>query len=543
MDENKITPELDNVENADEVKEESAATDSADTAEVIAETVDETAEAGEEVSTEDADIIENPVTEEEVELGQPETPKKKKRKGLKIVLGIIIAIILGFVALVVAAYVSMNSDAKLGVDVDEPAITVDDIDVNAGEYLYTYSYFANYYSSYYTADQLQEYATEQIIYVNSLYKKAVEKGYTLSDEDYAEINEVLASVEEQAEAYSITADEMIEQYYFCEGYTVDMFKKYLEKEYLANKYYADEVEVIQSGYEGDKAVAAVEKEYNSDRTMYDLSNASYVYFAATDEGIDEKVAAIVSKVESGKTFAEAVDSAAEIKSLSGYTKSVVETKFSAEVADWLFSIKDNSYVNGAGAVTSIVEGEVIYIVYVDDEPGRDEQIPVTVDYIVVKSDTDTTVKSEDELLLAAKAKATTILNEFEGTKKTTDDFFALQDTYNNAGDSLISGNYFEDMVNDGTYDDAVAAWAFDSARQVGDYALVAGDGCYYVLFFTQKDENPVWYQNILDALLTDAVSSWSEEIIKSFEDATVMHEDVINAVVEYIGAKYSGSSY
>lgn len=543
MDENKITPELDNSAETENAQEqpvtENAETVDENAVETSAET--ETQETETDVIVE-SDVIEA-VAEEEIDLGKPETPKKKKRKGLKIVLGIFIAIVLCFVGLIVAAIIYVNSNTpKLSVDVDEVAVSVGDAEVNAGEYLYVYSYYNSYYSSYYTPEQIVGYATEQLVYVNSLYKKAVESGYTLDEKDYAEINDTIASVEKQAEEYSITTDEMIEKYYFCDGYTLDMFKKYLEKEYLANKYYNDEVEKIQSAYKGDNALEIMEKEYKSDKVTYDLSNASYAYFDATEEGVQDKVDAIISKVNSGTAFADAVGSADDVKSLKSYTKAVIESNFSADVAKWLFEIKDGAYVNGAGAVKSFTDSDVIYIVYINGEPYRNEEIPVTVDYIVVKADTDTTVKSESELLLAAKATASSIVKEFEATEKTANDFFSLADKHSKGENKLISADSYEKATSDAAYDEAVKAWMFDSARKVGDYALVEGDGCYYILYFTQKDDNAVWYQSVETALLNKDLTKWSQDITAAYKDVTTENEDVINAVVDYVKALSSSSS-
>lgn len=548
MDENKITPELDNTTETQD-SQVNPETEEIAEAQAVAESVEvdsetdvtedndngDAADASEENAA--ADVIES-VQEDEVYLGQPEAPKKKKRKGLKIVLGIFVALVLCFVALIVGAIIYVNNATKLSVDADEPAITIDDVEINAGEYIYMYSYFSGYYSSYYTPEQIAEYATEQLIYVNSLYKKAVEAGYTLSEEDTAEIDKVIASVEQQAEAYSVTVDEMVEDY-FCEDYTVDMFRAYLEKEYLANKYYADETTKIQSKYTGKDAVDVIEKEYNSNKTAYDLSDASYAYFDATEEDAQATVDAIIAKVKAGSSFEDAVKAVkadASIKSLKGYTMSVIESNFSQDVAKWLFAMENGAYVNGTGSVTSIADEEVIYVVYANGEPYRNEQIPVTVDYIKVEADTDTTVKSEDELLAAAKATASKILKDFEATEKTADDFYALADTYNKGDNKLISGDKFADIIDDGTHEEALAAWAFDANRKVGDYALVEGDGCYYIVFFAEKNEHAVWYQSVAEVLLNADLSTWSESIIATYEDVTVKHDDVINAVIKYLTA-------
>lgn len=554
MDENNITPELDNTNETEDTQVQSVAADDAETAQAEETVAEEKSDFEQFMSaSENNENVEESgkeaETEEEVALAQDEKPKKKKRKALKVVIGILVAVLVAFVALMVVAIISMDEDsAELSVDADAPAITIDDVEVNAGEFVYMYSYFNSYYSSYYTSEQLLEYATEQLVYVNSLYKKAVEAGYTLSEDDYAEIDATIASVEESAETYSITVDEMLADYYFCEGYTVDMFRKYLEKEYLANAYYEDEIAVIEEQYyTGEDSASLIEKEYNDNKTAYDLSNASYYYFDSTEEGAQDTVDAIIAKVEAGTSFADALATVADVdsaSSLQGYSMSVVSSNFSEDVANWLFETDENGeYVNGAGAISSFAQDDVIYVVCVDGTPARNEQIPVTVEYIVVEADTDTTVKTQEELMLAAKSTASSIISEFEAAGDlSVDAFIALEDTYNNGDNELVSASYFENMVNDGTYDEAVAQWVFDETRAVGDYALVEGDGCYYVLYFASVNDNPVWYDDIAYALYNEAVTSWSDEVVASYEDVIVKDEDVINAVVEYVSALYSSSA-
>ncbi len=556
MDENKINPELDNTNETEDTQAQPVAADETETVQIEETTTEENGNleqleaVSENSDAEEDESGESDESDEEVALAQDEKPKKKKRKALKVVIGILVAIVIAFVALMVVAIISMDEDAaELSVDADAAAITIDDVEINAGEFVYMYSYFCSYYSSYYTSEQLVEYATEQLVYVNSLYKQAVDAGYTLSEDDYAEIDATIASVEESAEAYSITVDEMLEDYYFCEGYTVDMFRKYLEKEYLANAYYEDELAKIEAKYyTGDESASLIEDEYNSNMTAYDLSNASYYYFDSTEEGAQNTVDSIIAKVEAGTSFEDALASVADVESVSslqGYSMSVVTSNFSADVADWLFEMDENGeYVNGAGSIASFTEDDVLYVVYVDESPARDEQIPVTVEYILVEADTDTTVKTEDELMLAAKSTAASILSEFEDAGDlSADAFIALEDTYNNGDNELVTGSYFESMVNDGTYDEAVAEWVFDDARVVGDYAIVEGDGCYYILYYASVNDNPVWYDSIAYTLYNEAVTSWSDEVIASYEDIIVKDEDVINAVVEYVDALYSSSSY
>ena len=300
----------------------------------------------------------------------------------------------------------------------------------------------------------------------------------------------------------------------------------------------DEMEKLEAEYKD--ADDKVQAEYEGDKASYDLANVSYFYFDSTDETAQDKADAIVEKVKGGMDFAAAIvevsgnADATPVDRLTGETKSVISGNFSSEAADWVFEIKDGNYVNGNGAVTTLVVDDVVYVLYADNSPSKNEAVPATVNYIKVEVGTDTTVKTEDELKLSAKASATKILAEFENGEKTEAAFTKLQDDCNSGDDTLVTGDTFSAIVAGDANDDAVDAWVFDSARKVSDYALVEGDGCYYILFYTSVNEHPVWYQTALNVILEEARTAWDEQVKAEFEDKTVVYDEAIEEAIAYI---------
>ena len=515
MDENKINPELGNSEENNEQEASQEKT-------------------YEELISESENVTETVADEENAESTEiPAKPKKKKGK----IAALVILIVLLLSASGLMVYFMLGSSSKI--DVEKTVLTVADVDSNVGEFINVYgaySYYASYYG--FTDEQVKEYAIEELKSVNSYYAKAIEAGYTLSEDDIAEIDANIASVEQSAESYSMTAEEYLETY-ICDNFTVEMYRAYLEKQFLAQKYYSDMLEQINSKYDG--ADAAVQAKYEADRSSYDLSDVSYWYFDSSDENAQTQADDIIAKVNGGMSFEEAVkavtaDSEAVPSNLKGYTKSVISGNFSSDAAEWIFELEDGAYVNGAGTATTIESNGVIYVLYVNSEPAKNEAVPVTVDYIKVEISTDTSVKSENELKVAAKATVTSILKEFESGTIDYASFTALRDSYDYGDNDLVSGDTFEEMTADGSHDEAVEEWAFDSARKVGDYALVEGDGCYYILYYTAQNEHSVWYQTALEALVEDAYNEWSSEITAEFEDKTVIYEDVIEEAVAYLTA-------
>lgn len=544
MDENNVNPKpLDSDDSASEntqpvtnesevMPDEAVQTEQADIAEV--NDSEQVNDAEPETVEEAADASEPVEAEENAE------PVKKKKKGRGAKAAIVVLVLIMIVAIVsMVAVIIKSENAKI--DLEQTVLSVNDVDSSAAEFYQIYMYYYGYNSYYqYSEEELKDLAIKQLVFTNALYAEATDAGYTLNDEDNALIEEQLASVTQTAEASSMTADEYLDSNY-CKGFTLDMFREIVEKNQLAQRYYTDKMTAIEEQYKGDDGKAKIEAEYKENKLDYDLSDVSYWYFDASEETAQADADAVVAQVKNGKAFTDAIksvtgDSEAVPNNLAGYSKSELESGNFAEAAiEWIFEEnEDGSYKNGAGAVTTVDDESVIYVLYVNDAPGRDETLPVTAYYIQVDVSTDDSIKTENELKLQAKSTADAILKEFEKTDKSVKSFTELVYEHDNGDNDLVSGDVFEELKNDGTEDEAVEAWAFDEARKTGDYALVEGDGCYYILFFAEKAEAAVWYQTALNNLIVNEAGSFETSIIEKYEAITVTNDEAVNEVVAYV---------
>lgn len=478
-------------------------------------------------------------TERKTKKSKDKKEEKKKSKGFVAAIVLIVVLLAAATGLLVYFIVSSSNSSKL--DLEKTAVTVGDVENSVGEYLQVYSYYYQYAYYYgYTEDQVKELSLQQIVFIDTLYSEALANGYTLSEEDNAEIDANLESVRTEAEASSMTMEEYLESS-VCKGYTVDMLRSYIEKQYLAQMYYNDNMEDIEAQFTGSDAAAQIEAEYSANKTTYDLSDASYWYFDSSEDGADAKADSLVSAAASG-TFSEAVKSVAgddsEPYSLSGYTLELISSDFSQDAAEWLFeTTSDGSYANAKGACTKIAsDNGVIYVIYVNEAPSRDESLPATVDYIRVDVSTDTSVKTADEQKLAAKTTANKILAEFNETDKTQFSFEEILGNYDNGDDELISGDVYEDMTMSGSQADAVKDWAFDASRSVGDCEVVEGADCYYVLYYVSRDDTAVWYSSVLNSLITVKQTEWQDGINALSEGKVTTDDEAIAQVAEYIAS-------
>ena len=556
MDENKIIPTPDEMaEDAAEVVEDIADEAAEEVADEVAEVAEEvvveeateevtedTAEASEE-PTEDAAEDENDAEAEEVTAEDPPVKKKKMKTGAKVVIGILVSIlaitILGMAAIFIASLPPK-------VDLDDVAVSVDGVDSSAAEFYQTYIYYYSYNSYYgYTDEQLKELTIDQLVFTNALYAEAKAAGFELSEEAKAELADQLATVKTTAEAESMSADEYLDSA-FCPGFTLEMFEKLSEKSMIAQEYYSSKLEAIENGYKGDEGYKKIEAAYNESKGDYDLTDVSYWYFDATAEDSETKANKIVADVKGGKSFDDAVKAVAdaEAKDLSGRTKAELKSgSFPTEAIDWIFETDaEGKYVNGTGSVEVVSDSSLVYVIYIENAPARNEVYPVSAYYIQIDVGTDTSVKSEDMLKIEAKNTAEALLNEYEANGTKTAEGFAEFASKQNSGDNdLVSADMFESLQGDGSEALEVEAWLFNADRKTDDYALVDAGDCYYIIYYVEKAENPVWYDTILNSLVSKEVTALQENMLDAANEVKTVNDDVIADVVEYV--EYVVNSY
>ena len=505
--------------------------------EVISEESVET----EETETEEADYY-SEEAEPEFTVEETPAPKKKKSKGAIALLVILVALLLAATAFFVS--VVMKSTASQRIDHDAIAVTVGDDEITVGEYLYWFAYvdayYYNYYSYYYSQipeDQIKSDTLNQLAHTSALYNKAVQAGYELSEEDKAQIDENMQGYTQAAEASSVSVDDYVAKN-FGKGYTLEMLRTYLEKQAVAYKYYEDVMTGIEEDFRNSDVEDKVEKAYNANKGMYDLADVIYCYFDATDENAEKNANAVVAAIKGGMSFEEAVksvkgDAESISDSLTGLYKDAISANFNEDAAKWIFEVDaDGNYVNGKGAATTLEAGGVVYVIYVNDAPARNSSIPVSLDFVQINVSTEDTIKSEAELKLQAKSKATTLFAEFEKTDKTAEAFAEFAQKANADESGLVKASSEKDIVADGSHDGAFEKWMSEDGRKAGDYALVEGEnGEYYIVFVTAVSENPVWYNSVFGSLLEAELKAWEDEFIAGYEDKIVSDGEVINNAV------------
>ncbi len=331
-------------------------------------------------------------------------------------------------------------------------------------------------------------AVSQVKELLYLAEKATAEGVSLDDEDQADIQKTIDNYSAYAEKSSIKSGEFLSKV-FGKGVNERDVRKCLELSALAGKYKEQFDDAL------NYTDADINQYYSDNSKTYQYVDYYSYTITATDTSDNTTYAAAESfandlaKVKSTAAFKSWVENYVRGKAVltDDYTQenlqsdvesavNALETKKSGytdsdDGSKWLFSdaTVGATYVKDGGSGS--------YTVYFcTATPYRDDQLTRTIRDIVF---TTNTYSTKD----AAKEKAEAVLEEMKQAGLTEETFKTYATTYSEntatSGNGGLCENYKESA-----FDSRVASWAYDSARQAGDFEVVELDSgyaiCYYV---------------------------------------------------------------
>ena len=476
-----------------------------------------------------------------------ENKKKGMSKGLKTVLGVVIALVLVaavvFFGMVGAGFFETHSTAAVANGHKlTPAM------VN----YYYYSAYASdstqqmlsYFSDTSLAldeqecplieegtwhDYLMEYAMSNAASTYAIYDEAVANGYTLSEDTQLTIDSELASLDMMASIYGYSSGDALLVAQYGRGCDKESYEEYLTVNSLAQEY-ANYIYNNFSYEQADIDAYYAENAADFDGYTYRLFNVQVVEEeteeaeeVSEEETVDpealaacEKIAGEMAEAAKGdeQAFIDlALENAPEASKESfedeAYTlrEDYTAASIPEAIREW---VTDAARVEGDTTYVDNGSDDGYYVVYFVRQEDHSYQLPNVRHILISVSDT-----TDTEAMEAAKAEAEMILDEFLAGDATEEAFAELAVTNSEDTGSAEEGGLYEN-ITPGSMVDAFDAWCFEDGRQVGDTGIVETTYGYHIMYFSGYGET---YQNYMvkNTMLSNDYTAWQQEVAGNAE--------------------------
>ncbi len=474
--------------------------------------------------------------------------KKLRRTNLFMTIGI------GLIAILIVVVILVNSTLFY---TTTTAVEIGGTNYTTAEFNYfyytAYYNFVNNYSDYlsyfgldtsqplgsqdYSDDQTwEDYFKEQALTsleeITMFCDMAEDAGYTLSEEDQAQVEESIASLEEAAASYEYTDIDLYCAAAYGRGSNLATVRAMIEKSVLASSY-AEEFYYSNFTYTEEE----LEANYEENKDSYDyITYRSFFFSGAADEeaGIDEETAMETARTNAEAMAADAVDDItfadlaynyADEDSKSTYededatestaTGASITSSYSA-FAEWLLSDERQEF-----DVTTAQTTNGYYVVMFISR-NDNNYYTKNVRHILIQAEASDDGTYTDEALAAAQERAEEIYAEWQDGDATEESFAALAEEYSDDAGSNTNGGLYEN-VYEGQMVEEFDAFCFDPDRQPGDTGIVYGESSsyagYHIIYFVGDGQ---LYRNYIaeNNLRSEDYSAWETEALESYSANT-----------------------
>ena len=513
--------------------------------------------------------------------------EQKEAKKLKIYTGLFVAVLA--VMVVVAIFVGVTqSVTNSGIrERKTTALTIGDHNISNAELSYFYmsavNNFTNNYGSYAAmfgldttkpldeqvidedtgltwADDFLNTAKDNAKATYALADAAEAAGFTLSDEQIAEIDTSMNNGKAYAAMYGFSSFKDYLKAQFGNGATEENYREYVTLNTLANAYYSHYADSLT--YEDADFRAAEAENYAKYSSFtyntYYLSASKFLEGGTTDADGNttysdaEKAASVRAAEEAAKSL-----TSEEIVSIADFDAAIAALDINKDTAASSTAYEDQLYSSVSTTFRDWVtddartEGDRTVIASTStttDDDGKettttngyyaifytgsnDNPFPlVNVRHILVQyeggttdSTTGTTTYSDEEKA-AAKKEAEDILNEWMSGDATEDSFAALANEKSDDGDGTTGGLY--ENVYPGQMVTNFNDWCFDSSRKPGSTDIIESEYGYHVMYFVGESDTTYRDYQIENELRSADMEAWY--------DATVDAMTVTDGNANYI---------
>ncbi len=397
------------------------------------------------------------------------------------------------------------------------------------------------------ADDFLNSAKETAKSVYAVCDAAEAEGFTLSEQDLANVNNTVINLSSYAMVYGYADVEDYLKAMYGYGATMDTFQTYLENNVMYSAYQQNRADGLS--YDAAALAAADSENYTSyDYNTYYIAASRFLEGGTTAEdgtvtySDEEKTASVAAAEEAAKaltangtTTVEALDAAiaamevnkdttAASSAHEGTLFSSISTVYNTWLADSARKSGDVSYFantsttsNEDGTETTTTNGYtvVVYLGTEDNTFALKNVRHILLSFAGGTTDPNTGVTTySDEEKAAAKEKAEKVLADWKAGDANEESFAALVKDNSTDTGSIENGGLYEN-VYPGQMVVNFNDWCFDESRKAGDTGIVETEYGYHVMYFV--GDSDVTYRNYLieNTLKSNDMNEWYAALVEA----------------------------
>lgn len=372
------------------------------------------------------------------------------------------------------------------------------------------------------ADYFYDSAYNTMAYTTAVYDEAMKNGYTLTEDDKANIAEQMSALESSAQEAGLSASKYLSRY-VSTGMTTKTFEKLVTRDTIVQSYLTQ----VRGGFSyTDQELKDYYAENKDELDMYELcvyyvSSSGDAYADMSDE---EKTAAVheaaaaIAQAETPEEFLANVqayvgeDAQETYAELSSVQSSVQGGSLNSAYKEWAV---DAGREAGDTTVADSSSGSyaVLYVSRNDNNYAT-----VNMRHILIQAEADENGEYSDKVLETAKSLAQDVYDEWK-EDQTEEHFAQLAEQYSQDPGSNTNGGLYEN-VPQGYMVEEIDAFCFDSGSKPGDTALVYGETSgyagYHVVYYA--GEGMLYCDYLADSQLREAdYDQYLESLVSGYQ--------------------------
>ena len=361
-------------------------------------------------------------------------------------------------------------------------------------------------------------------------------GFTLSEDDLADIDSTINNMKLYANLYGYSSTKDFLKAQYGNGATEESYRQYVTLNALASAYrnsysssltYTDADLRAAESENYEKYSSFTYNTYYLAASKFQTDEVDADSDEAVKEAADSLIGEDVATVEDFDAAIAALDVNRDTEASSTAYTDQQYSSVSATIRDWVIDsarkegdktviANTSTSTDDDGKETTTTQG--YYAVFFTG--SNDNTFPlVNVRHILIKfeggttdSTTGTTTYSDEEKE-AAKQKAEEILDEWMSGDATEDSFAALANEKSDDGDGTTGGLY--ENVYPGQMVSSFNDWCFDESRQTGNTGIIESQYGYHVMYFVGKSDTTYRDYQIETELRNTDTQEWYDATVEA----------------------------